>query len=74
MALFKHKLTGEIVDAPAHYANNPILGRNLIPVDAEVSSKEETKQKKEAPAALLKVFKSDAKKGETLITDINEEK
>ena len=37
MALFKHKLTGEIVSAPAHYASNPILGRNLIPVDAEVS-------------------------------------
>lgn len=64
MALFKHKLTGEIVNAPAHYADNPILGRNLMPVDAEFSPAVEKKQKKEAPAALSKV---DAKKGETLI-------
>jgi hypothetical protein len=68
MALFKHKLTGEIVNAPAHYASNPILGRNLIPVDAELPPVEK-KQKKEAPAALPKV---EAKKGETLIIE-NEE-
>lgn len=69
MALFKHKLTGEIVDAPAHYASNPILGRNLIPVDAEVPPAVEKKQKKQAPVALPKV---EAKKGETLIIE-NEE-
>jgi hypothetical protein len=63
MALFKHKLTGEIVNAPAHYATNPILGRNLIPVDAELPHDVEKKHKKEAPAALPKV---EAKKGETL--------
>jgi hypothetical protein len=68
MALFKHKLTGEIVSAPAHYASNPILGRNLIPVDAELPLVEK-KQKKEAQAALPPV---DAKKGKTLIIE-NEE-
>jgi hypothetical protein len=68
MALFKHKLTGEIVNAPAHYASNPILGRNLIPVDAELPLVEK-KQKKEAPAALPEV---EAKKGKTLIIE-NEE-
>jgi hypothetical protein len=45
------------------------LGRNLIPVDAEVPPVVEKKQKKEAPAALPKV---EAKKGETLIIE-NEE-
>jgi hypothetical protein len=68
MALFKHKLTGEIVSAPAHYASNPILGRNLIPVDAELPPVEK-KHKKEAPEALPKV---EAKKGKTLIIE-NEE-
>lgn len=66
MALFKHKLTGQIVDAPAHYGKHPVLGRNLVPVDAEVPPAVETKQKKEAPAALPKV---DAEKGETLTID-----
>jgi hypothetical protein len=69
MALFKHKLTGEIVNAPAHYASNPILGRNLVPVDAELPLHVEKKHKKEAPAALPPV---EAKKGETLIIE-NEE-
>jgi len=69
MALFKHKLTGEIVNAPAHYASNPVLGKNLLPVDAEVLPKVEKKQTKEAPAALPVV---EAKKGETLIIE-NEE-
>lgn len=69
MALFKHKLTGEIVDAPAHYASNPILGRNLIPVDAEVSPTVEKKHKKQAPEALPEV---EADKGENLIIE-NEE-
>ena len=29
MALFKHKLTGVIVQRPAHYATHPVFGRNL---------------------------------------------
>lgn len=29
MALFKHKVTGELVSRPAHYANHEILGKNL---------------------------------------------
>jgi hypothetical protein len=69
MALFKHKLTGEIVSAPAHYASNPILGRNLIPVDAEVPLNMDKKHKKEAPSALPSVG---AKQGKTLIIE-NEE-
>jgi hypothetical protein len=69
MALFKHKLTGQIVDAPAHYGKHPVLGRNLIPVDAEIPPAVETKQKTEAPAALPPV---EVEKGETLIIE-NEE-
>lgn len=34
MALFKHKLTGEIVERPAHYADHPVFGKKLIPVDS----------------------------------------
>ena len=71
MALFKHKLTGEIIDAPAHYALNPVLGKNLIPVDAEVPSKPEKKQKKEAPVALPVVV--EAEEGETPTIETNEE-
>jgi hypothetical protein len=47
MALFKHKLTGEIIEAPEHYLGHPFLGVNLIPVDANVEADEaETKTKK----------------------------
>jgi hypothetical protein len=47
MAIFKHILTGEIVDAPEHYLEHPILGAYLAPVDSEVdASKAETKTKK----------------------------
>lgn len=34
MALFKHKLTGELVERPAHYATHPVLGKNLVPADS----------------------------------------
>lgn len=32
MALFKHKVTGAIVERPAHYATHPVFGRNLEPI------------------------------------------
>lgn len=34
MALFKHKLTGELVERPAHYGSHPVLGKNLVPADS----------------------------------------
>ena len=71
MALFKHKLTGEIIDAPAHYALNPVLGKNLIPVDAEVLPKAEKKRKKEAPVAIP--VEVEAEEGETPTIETNEE-
>jgi hypothetical protein len=71
MALFKHKLTGEIIDAPAHYALNPVLGKNLIPVDAEAPAKPEKKQKKEAPVAIP--VEVEAEEGETPTIETNEE-
>jgi len=37
MALFKHKLTGELVERPAHYGSHPVLGKNLVPVDSAVT-------------------------------------
>jgi len=47
MALFKNKLTGEIVEAPEHYLEHPIFGANLMPVDQDVEApKAETKSKK----------------------------
>jgi hypothetical protein len=45
MALFKHKLTGEIVSRPAHYADHKVLGKNL-----ELISLEETEVEVAAPA------------------------
>lgn len=37
MALFKHKLTGELVERPAHYGSHPVLGKNLVSVDSTVA-------------------------------------
>lgn len=44
MALFKHKVTGELVSRPAHYADHKVLGKNL-----ELVSEEETKVEVAAP-------------------------
>ena len=38
MALFKHKLTGEIVERPAHYADHPVFGKKLIPVNSAAAA------------------------------------
>ena len=38
MALFKHKLTGELVERPAHYASHPVLGKNLVSVDSTATT------------------------------------
>jgi hypothetical protein len=37
MALFKHKLTGELIERPAHYSSHPVLGKNLVPADSTVA-------------------------------------
>jgi hypothetical protein len=34
MALFKNKLTGKIVERPAHYADHPVFGKKFVPVDS----------------------------------------
>jgi hypothetical protein len=44
MALFKHKLTGKIVEYPAHYANHPIFGKRLEPVDSATPAQPEPKK------------------------------
>lgn len=44
MALFKHKVTGAIIERPDHYATHPVFGRNL-----ELVSEKET-----APAVKAK--------------------
>lgn len=49
MALFRHKVSGDIVSRPAHYANHPVLGKNLILITEEAKAPEEKKEKK-APA------------------------
>jgi hypothetical protein len=35
MALFRHKVTGELVSRPAHYADHKVLGKNLELVSNE---------------------------------------
>jgi hypothetical protein len=45
MALFRHKVTGELVSRPAHYADHKVLGKNL-----ELISSEETEIEAAAPA------------------------
>lgn len=43
--LFKHRITGIIVDRPAHYNGHPIIGLNLIPLE-EVPVPQENEKKK----------------------------
>lgn len=50
MALFRHKVSGELVNRPAHYANHPVLGRNLELVEGEVAPAPTSSSKKKAPA------------------------
>jgi hypothetical protein len=45
MALFRHKVTGELVSRPAHYADHRVLGKNL-----ELVSDEGTQTEVAAPA------------------------
>ncbi len=45
MALFRHKVTGELVSRPAHYADHKVLGKNL-----ELVSTEEAQIEVAAPA------------------------
>lgn len=45
MALFKHKVTGAIVERPAHYATHPVFGRNLEPIsDKETAAAPKAKE------------------------------
>lgn len=40
MALFRHKVTGELVSRPAHYADHRVLGKNLELVTDEATEVE----------------------------------
>jgi hypothetical protein len=51
MALFKHKLTGEIIERPAHYANHPVFGKKLIPVNSATPI--EAQQSKTEPTVVV---------------------
>jgi hypothetical protein len=44
MALFKHKLTGKVVEYPAHYANHPVFGKQLILVDSATQAQPEAQK------------------------------
>jgi hypothetical protein len=46
MSLFKNKLTGKIVERPAHYANHPVFGKKFVPVDSATATQPEPKVEK----------------------------
>ena len=48
MALFRHKVSGELVDRPAHYAEHPVLGRNLILITEEAEAPKVEKKSRSA--------------------------
>lgn len=50
MALFKHKLTGEIVERPAHYATHPVYGKKLELVNSSTTSEPKKKRSWKAEA------------------------
>lgn len=43
----KNTVTGVISYVPEHYLEHPILGENLVSLDAEVVTKKETKPKEQ---------------------------
>lgn len=51
MALFKHKLTGIIVERPAHYADHPVLGKQLTLVNS--ATPVEAQKSKSAPKVVV---------------------
>jgi hypothetical protein len=54
MAKAKHAVSGQIIDVPAHYIGHPVLGKNLVAVNAPVQAapKKETPIKEQpAPSA-----------------------
>lgn len=66
MALAKHKLTGNIVDVPAHYIGHPSLGKNLIAVDAEVQAAPKKENKKKPAEYVLAAVDAD---GDGIVQD-----
>lgn len=46
MSLFKNKLTGKIVERPAHYADHPVFGKKFIPVDSATLAQPKKKAEK----------------------------
>ena len=60
MAKAKHAITGQTVDVPAHYIGHPVLGKNLVAVNAPVQAapKKETPIKEQpAPSAPVELPK-----------------
>jgi hypothetical protein len=47
MSLFKNKLTGKIVERPAHYAAHPVFGKKFVPVDSATPTPSPVKKKSE---------------------------
>lgn len=46
MSLFKNKLTGKIVERPAHYATHPVFGQKFVPVDSATPAQPKKKAEK----------------------------
>lgn len=46
MSLFKNKLTGKIVERPAHYANHPVFSKKFVPVDSATPAQPEPQVEK----------------------------
>lgn len=64
MALFRHKVSGELVSRPAHYINHPVLGRNLELVEGENNPTPVTSSKKKSSAKKTIGYVADATDGD----------
>jgi hypothetical protein len=63
MALAKNARTGKVVDVPEHYIGHPVLGKDLVDINASVAPKEtETSAPVKKPAKSF--FSTDAVKEE----------
>jgi hypothetical protein len=74
MALFKHKVTGELVSRPAHYADHEILGKNLELVTEEGTELEVEASAKKRSAKKTAEYIPDAQDadGDGLVQDGSE--
>lgn len=69
MSLFKNKLTGKIVERPAHYADHPVFGKKFVPVDSATPTQPKKKKAEKIVVETEVVLEPLTSAAETEITE-----